>query len=99
MEIKVTDVIVIGACEAGCRAALEALKQGETVTILCKGASGKSGTTADRVADKAGYNAAGAFVDERDNSQKHCEDKIHAGLGLAFGQPGLNALKLVIFQQ
>ena len=63
-EIKVTDVLVIASGGAGCRAALEAFQLGAKVTILCKGAFGKSGTTASRVADTAGYNVADAIVDE-----------------------------------
>lgn len=54
--IKDTDVLVIGSGGAGCRAALEAFQLGAKVTILSKRAFGKSGTTAFRVADTAGYN-------------------------------------------
>jgi fumarate reductase (CoM/CoB) subunit A len=82
--IKDTDVLVIGSGGAGCRAALEAFQLGAKVTILSKGAFGKSGTTAFRVADTAGYNVADAFVDERDNPEKHYEDIIHAGMGMAY---------------
>jgi fumarate reductase (CoM/CoB) subunit A len=83
-ENNKSDVLVIGSGGAGCRAALEAFQLGAKVTIISKGAFGKSGTTAFRVADTAGYNAADAFVNERDNPEKHYEDIIHAGMGMAY---------------
>ncbi len=83
-EIKVTDVLVIGSGGAGCRAALEAFQLGAKVTILCKGMFGRSGTTAARVADTAGFNVADAVVDERDNPEKHYDDIIRAGMGMAY---------------
>jgi succinate dehydrogenase/fumarate reductase flavoprotein subunit len=79
-----TDVLVIGSGGAGCRAALEADRAGVQVTLVNKGLFGKSGTTAFRVADTAGYNAADGLVDPNDDPEKHYEDIIAAGLGMAY---------------
>lgn len=81
---KKTDVLVIGSGGAGCRAALEAFQAGAQVTIVTKGAFGKSGTTAFRVADTAGFNLADGIVDPEDSPQKHYEDIIQAGMGMAY---------------
>lgn len=61
-----TDVLVIDAGGAGCRAALEAHYQGAKVAIVCKGRFGKCGTTAFPVADTAGFNVADGCVDPFD---------------------------------
>ena len=84
IENKETDVLVIGSGGAGCRTALEAFQSGAQVTIVTKGAFGKSGTTAFRVADTAGFNFADGVVDPKDNSSKHYEDIIRAGMGMAY---------------
>ncbi|KJS20162.1 MAG: hypothetical protein VR72_15745 [Clostridiaceae bacterium BRH_c20a] len=79
-----TDVLVIGSGGAGCRAALEAFRAGADVIIVAKGAFGKSGTTAFRVADTAGYNFADGIVDPNDSPEIHYQDIIKAGLGMTY---------------
>ena len=86
-EIRETDVLVIGCGGAGCRAAYEACRRGARVTVVTKGRFGRSGTTAFRVADTAGYNAADGVVDPDDSPEEHYQDIIAAGLGMAY--PGL----------
>ena len=79
-----TDVLIIGSGGAGCRAALEAHDSGSRVTLVTKGGFGKSGTTAFRVADTAGYNIADGVVDPADNPKTHFEDIMQAALGMAY---------------
>jgi len=79
-----TDVLIIGSGGAGCRAALEAHDSGARVTLVTKGGFGKSGTTAFRVADTAGYNMADGIVDPADNPKTHFEDIMRAALGMAY---------------
>lgn len=79
-----TDVLVIGTGGAGCRAALEACGAGARVTLVTKGRFAKSGTTAFRVADTAGYNAADGGVDPLDSPEEHYRDILEAGLGMAY---------------
>ena len=57
------DVLIIGFGGAGCQAALEAHDAGARVILVTKGEFGKSGTTAFRVADTAGFNMADGIVD------------------------------------
>lgn len=78
------DVLVIGTGGAGCRAAMEAFYGGSNVALVTKGYFAKSGTTAYRVADTAGYNAADGVVDPHDNPDEHYGDIIAAGLGMAY---------------
>jgi fumarate reductase (CoM/CoB) subunit A len=82
--IEKSDVLVVGSGGAGCRAALEAHDLGAKVTIVTKGAFGKSGTTAFRVADTAGYNMADGVVDPSDNPKSHFKDIMEAALGMAY---------------
>ena len=79
-----TDVLIIGSGGAGCRAALEAHDAGASVLLVTKGEFGKSGTTAFRVADTAGYNMADGVVDPADDPKVHFEDILRAGLGMAY---------------
>ncbi|UCD77095.1 MAG: FAD-binding protein [Desulfobacterales bacterium] len=79
-----TDVLVIGSGGAGCRAALEAVQTGCDVTLVTKGLFGKSGTTAFRVADTAGYNFADGIVDSEDNPDQHLADIRRAGKGMEY---------------
>lgn len=79
-----TDVLVIGSGGAGCRAAFEAVQAGCDVTLVSKGLFGKSGTTAFRVADTAGYNFADGIVDPADNPDQHLADIRRAGKGMEY---------------
>jgi len=79
-----TDVLVIGSGGAGCRAAFEAAHTGCDVTLVTKGLFGKSGTTAFRVADTAGYNFADGLVDPADNPDQHLADIRRAGQGMEY---------------
>ena len=79
-----TDVLIIGSGGAGCRAALEAYDTGARVIVVTKGGFGKSGTTAFRVADTAGYNMADGVVDPGDNPKAHFEDIMQAALGMTY---------------
>lgn len=79
-----TDTLIIGSGGAGCRAALEAYEHGAEVTIVTKGVFGRSGTTAFRVADTAGYNMADGIVDPNDNREVHFRDIMKAALGMAY---------------
>ena len=79
-----TDVLVIGSGGAGCRAAFEAVQTGCDVTLVTKGLFGKSGTTAFRVADTAGYNFADGIVDPEDNPDQHLADIRRAGRGMEY---------------
>jgi fumarate reductase (CoM/CoB) subunit A len=71
-----TDVLVVGAGAAGCRAALEAAEYGASVTLVAKGAIGRSGTT--NLAEVV-YAAAVAHTDRRDCPQYHFEDTVTEG--------------------
>jgi fumarate reductase (CoM/CoB) subunit A len=75
-EIHHTDVLVIGSGGAGCRAAIEASKQGLDVTIISKGLSFKSGCT---TLAEGGYNAAFGYVDEEDSTEAHFKDTLKGG--------------------
>ena len=83
MEIT-TDVLVIGAGGAGCRAAIEAADCGVSVLIASKGAPGKSGATAYPVAEMAGYNAGDARM--AGDTQRHYDDIMAAGRKMADGR-------------
>ena len=75
-EIHHTDVLVIGSGGAGCRAAIEANKQGLNVIIISKGLSFKSGCT---TLAEGGYNAAFGYVDEKDSTEAHFKDTLKGG--------------------
>jgi len=75
-EIHHTDVLVIGSGGAGCRAAIEASKQGLDVIIISKGLSFKSGCT---TLAEGGYNAAFGYVDEKDSTEAHFKDTLKGG--------------------
>ncbi|MFI5339738.1 MAG: L-aspartate oxidase, partial [Candidatus Methylomirabilales bacterium] len=57
-----TDVLVIGGGGLAGRAAIEASRWGARVSMVMKGEFGKSGTSAARVAEIAGYNVADGLV-------------------------------------
>jgi fumarate reductase (CoM/CoB) subunit A len=75
-ETYQTDVLVIGSGGAGCRAAIEARKHGRDVIIVSKGLSFKSGCT---TLAEGGYNAAFAYVDEKDSTEAHFQDTLKGG--------------------
>lgn len=75
-EIHHSDVLVIGSGGAGCRAAIEASKQGLDVIIISKGLSFKSGCT---TLAEGGYNAAFGYVDEEDSVETHFDDTLKGG--------------------
>jgi fumarate reductase (CoM/CoB) subunit A len=75
-QIHHTDVLVIGSGGAGCRAAIEASKQGLDVIIISKGLSFKSGCT---TLAEGGYNAAFGYVDEEDSTEAHFKDTLKGG--------------------
>jgi fumarate reductase (CoM/CoB) subunit A len=75
-ETYQTDVLVIGSGGAGCRAAIEARKHGLDVIIVSKGLSFKSGCT---TLAEGGYNAAFAYVDDKDSTEAHFQDTLKGG--------------------
>lgn len=81
-EIIEVDVLVIGGGGAAARAALEAHLNGVQVAMIVKGRFGKSGSTAFKVAEIAGYNVADAIVDEDDSPLEHYRDIRNAALGM-----------------
>jgi fumarate reductase (CoM/CoB) subunit A len=76
-----TDVLVIGGGGMAGRAAIEACRSGARVTMVMKGEFGKSGTSAARVAEAAGYNVADGLVDSEDNPDEHYKDIVAAAAG------------------
>ncbi len=76
-----TDVLVIGGGGLAGRAAIEASRWGARVSMVMKGEFGKSGTSAARVAEIAGYNVADGLVDPEDNPEEHYKDIIAAASG------------------
>lgn len=76
-----TDVLVIGGGGMAGRAAIEASRQGARVAMVMKGEFGKSGTSAARVAEAAGYNVADGLVDPADNPEEHYRDILAAAAG------------------
>ncbi|MEJ5198126.1 MAG: FAD-dependent oxidoreductase, partial [Anaerolineae bacterium] len=81
-----TDVLVIGAGAAGCRAALEAHDRGARVLLVAKGRLGYSGSTFYPGTMGIGYTSA---VPAGEESSGHSGPEIHyreimaAGLGMA----------------
>ena len=76
-----TDVLVIGGGGMSGRAAIEAGRCGARVTMVMKGEFGKSGTSAAKVAEAAGYNVADGLVDPQDNPEQHYRDILAAAAG------------------
>jgi fumarate reductase (CoM/CoB) subunit A len=70
-----TDVLVIGAGGAGCRAAIEASNHNVSVTLLSKELFGKAHT----IMAEGGYNAALGNVDPADSPDIHFRDTIEGG--------------------
>lgn len=73
-----TNVLVIGGGGAAARAALEARQRGAGVAMVMKGLFGKCGTTAYKVVEIAGYNAADGQVDPEDSPEEHLKDILAA---------------------
>lgn len=80
-ETVSTEVLVIGGGGMAGRAAIEAIRQGARVAMVMKGKFGKSGTSAARVAEAAGYNVADGLVDPADNPEEHLKDILAAAAG------------------
>ncbi|MFX1577736.1 MAG: FAD-binding protein [Promethearchaeota archaeon] len=74
-EIVDTDVLVIGAGGAGCRAAIAASDSNQEVTIITKDILGKAHT----VMAEGGINAALANLDPDDLCDIHAQDTCNAG--------------------
>jgi fumarate reductase (CoM/CoB) subunit A len=75
------DVLVIGGGGMAGRAAIEASRQGARVAMVMKGEFGKSGTSAAKVAEAAGYNVADGLVDPADCPEEHYKDILVAAAG------------------
>ncbi len=69
------DVVIIGACGAGLRAAIEASNSGVSVAMICKSMLGKAHT----VMAEGGAAAALGNKDPRDNWQTHFRDTMKGG--------------------
>jgi len=69
------DVIIIGACGAGMRAAIEAKERGLRVALICKSLLGKAHT----VMAEGGVAAAMGNVYEEDNWKVHFRDTMRGG--------------------
>ena len=82
-ECIATDVLVIGGGGAGARAALEAFRQGVNVHLVSKGQFGRSGVTARRVSESAGFSAVDGCGGSESTIEAHFEDIIESGLGMA----------------
>ncbi len=76
-----TEVLVIGGGGMAGRAAIEAGRQGARVTLVMKGEFGRSGTSAAKVAEAAGYNVADGVVDPADSPAEHLRDILAAAAG------------------
>ncbi len=75
LEIIDTDVLIIGAGGAGCRAAISASDSNLEITIITKDILGKAHT----VMAEGGMNAALANLDPEDKSEIHGKDTCSAG--------------------
>ena len=74
-EVIDTDVLVVGAGGAGCRAAIAASESNQEVTIITKDILGKAHT----VMAEGGINAALANLDPDDICEIHARDTCNAG--------------------
>lgn len=82
VERVTTEVLVIGGGGMAGRTALAASHEGAAVTLAMKGQFGRSGTSAARVAEAAGYNVADGLVDPQDNPGEHYRDILAAAAGM-----------------
>ena len=74
-EVIDTDVLIVGAGGAGCRAAIEASRQNVAVTLICKEVLGKAHT----VMAEGGYNAALGNINPEDSWEVHGYDTCLGG--------------------
>lgn len=72
------DVLVIGGGGMAGRAAIEASRLGARVAMVMKGTFGKSGASAFKVAEAAGYNVADGLFDPADNPEEYYRDILAA---------------------
>ncbi len=79
MEVRKTDVLVIGCGGAGCRAAIEAKKLGVDVTLICRGELGISGCTPNSASEWMAYSVALGFGDVKDSPEEHFKDIVTTG--------------------
>lgn len=85
-KILQTDVLIIGAGAAGCRAALEAHDRGARVLLVAKGRLGHSGSTFYPGTMGVGYTSAVPDEGEgggRSGPEVHYREIMAAGLGMA----------------
>src|SRR5947208_14889722 len=69
------DVVVIGAGDAGLRAAIEARSEGKKTAVICKSLFGKAHT----VMAEGGIAASMGNVNSKDNWQVHFRDTMRGG--------------------
>lgn len=81
-----TDVLVIGGGGAAARAAIEAADEKASVAMVLKGLFPKSGATAYKVSEMAGFNAGDGAADAADSPQEHYNDIMEAAEGMAIGK-------------
>jgi len=79
VNVRKTDVLVIGGGGAGSRAAIEAHDLGVDVTIVCKGVYGASGCTPNSASEWMAYSTALGLADPRDNCEEHFRDIVKVG--------------------
>jgi fumarate reductase (CoM/CoB) subunit A len=80
LEIRKTDVLVIGGGGAGCRAAIEAASSGCRVLLASKYPVTKSGAT---VVAESFYSVPLGDADPEDNPDRYLEDILKGGCGLS----------------
>lgn len=80
-ETYACDVLVVGGGAAAGRAAIAAHRRGAQVRMVMKGRFGHSGSSAYKVAEIAGYNAADGMVDPDDSPAEHLRDILAAAAG------------------
>jgi fumarate reductase (CoM/CoB) subunit A len=78
-----TDVLVIGAGAAGCRAAIAAADHGTRVTLLAKGRFTHCGSSFYPLTHGLGFTTALPGAGVGDGIQAHYEEILAAGLGMA----------------
>ena len=78
-----TDVLVIGAGAAGCRAAMEAADRGARVTLLAKGRFTRCGSSFYPLTHGLGFTTAMPGDDVAAGIEAHYDEIMSAGLGMA----------------